>query len=201
MPNTSGMVLGIIGGCLSIFLGIFYSTEGAGGAGIVTILGILKLCMLVGGIIAIVGGAKANSNPKQARILLILGGIIAAVNIISIIAGGLVKESELVPDQREDRTIEETSPLGSDYKFCAHCGARIPRETNFCEFCGLEDSPIKILNSRLENKEITEEEYNELIKIVEEESIEEAIVILKSRLARGEITKEVYEDLKDQIED
>ena len=74
--------MGIIGGCLSIILGWFYSTEGAGGRGAVTFLIIMKLCMIAGGIIAIVGGSKADSDPKTSRALLILGGIIAFGNLL-----------------------------------------------------------------------------------------------------------------------
>ncbi len=128
--------MGIIGGCLSVFIGWFYSTEGAGGPGATTFLIIMKFCMIAGGIIAIIGGSKADSDPKTSRVLLILGGILAFGNLLSIIAGILVKEDEFVLGSEEGRVIEQTSPLGSNFEFCANCGARIPRGTKDCEFCG-----------------------------------------------------------------
>ncbi|MFX1450586.1 MAG: hypothetical protein ACFFCM_07075 [Promethearchaeota archaeon] len=79
--------MGIIGGILSIILSYYIQFSAHPSIQI-----ILKLLIVAGGIIAIVGGAKANSNPKQARILMIVGGIISLGNLISIIGGALTRE-------------------------------------------------------------------------------------------------------------
>lgn len=89
MPNTAGKVMGIIGGILSIIMGYFMQI-----AAHPIVQASIKLLIMAGGVIAIIGGAKAGFNPKQARILMIVGGILSLGNLMSIIGGVLTREED-----------------------------------------------------------------------------------------------------------
>lgn len=92
------MALGIIGGVLSIILGIgfpwiiafgypeFHTLDLSLVNLIILILGV------VGGIIAIIGAAIVPYDHMKGRTIIIIGGLIGLINIITILGGKAIKE-------------------------------------------------------------------------------------------------------------
>lgn len=88
MPNKAGMVMGIIGGILSILMSLlfFFSPNES-----MIFFGFL---IVIGAIISFSGSANVKSDPSLARILLIVGGIVSLGNLITIIGGALIRLDE-----------------------------------------------------------------------------------------------------------
>ncbi|HUX98419.1 MAG TPA: hypothetical protein VMV49_02580 [Candidatus Deferrimicrobium sp.] len=98
MSKQTGMTLGIIGGVLSIILGIAfpwiidlaYPELQSLDLGLINL--IFQILGVTGGIIAIIGVAIVPSNHMKGRTIIIIGGVIGLINIITILGGKAIKE-------------------------------------------------------------------------------------------------------------
>ncbi|MFX0026241.1 MAG: hypothetical protein ACFE8M_07485 [Candidatus Hermodarchaeota archaeon] len=93
MKKIGGIILTLIGGVLSILLGIFITVIYP----VFFILGelfvlILKIITILGGIISLLGALLSIFRPKLAWIIILIGGIIAGGNMLTIIGAILIKK-------------------------------------------------------------------------------------------------------------
>lgn len=93
MSTTTGIVLGVIGGMISILIGLFmpilYPEFYIFGEAFVTIF---QTVVLIGGILCLIGSFITFKNLKIAWILVLVGAILGGGNIICIIGAVQIKK-------------------------------------------------------------------------------------------------------------
>ena len=106
MSNRIGFALSLAGGIssflLGLFLPIFFSQIFLFGALFVTIL---QMIIIIGAVITIEGAIIFWVKPSISRKIIIVGALIAGLNIISLIGGIKLKSAEI--ENQENRNKED----------------------------------------------------------------------------------------------
>jgi hypothetical protein len=146
LMTTLGSIVAIFSGLIlylmpaSIFNQLFsysyYSLPGM--TGMSSIMRTLYLFQVIGGCIAFAGSILARSNPRNGAIIAIMGSIVGAGIIISLIGGiflyqGSTSSTPAYLSRGKGGEMRQNFP---DRKSCPVCRTQIPGEAKFCPNCG-----------------------------------------------------------------
>ena len=148
-----GKILSYVGGVLGIISGLSLFFTNFGLSDIFDMIGygfeyfqsmfvVIAVISLAGGITTIIGASLINSKgPKTAGIVVIIGSVIAGLNLISLIGGILLTGALDNKNKYNSSTYVPPAstpiqPMVSPKKYCRNCGAPLAEGTNFCQSCG-----------------------------------------------------------------
>jgi hypothetical protein len=98
MAKTAGIVLSILGGLASIGLAfyfpIMYSSLMHYSSTFGMVFTVLQVMMIAGGILSVIGGCVGSKNSKAGFGLALAGGLVAGINILSLVGAGMFKSAE-----------------------------------------------------------------------------------------------------------
>ena len=137
--NKTGLILSILGGLLSITLGFslraFYPDLASR---VPDLFIIIQGFAIIGGIITLIGTAIVSFNVKVGKYLILISGIVAGVNLLTIF--GARQLTKKFTTQKQERL-----PY-----ICASCGEFSHTFAEYCENCGTKGSLRKAMESDYE---------------------------------------------------
>ena len=137
--NKTGLILSILGGLLSITLGFSLAAIYPDFASRVKDLFIIiQGFAIIGGYITLIGTAIVSFNVKVGKYLILLSGIVAGGNLLTIF--GAIQLTKKFTTQKQERL-----PY-----ICASCGEFSHTFAEYCENCGTKGSLRKAMKSDYE---------------------------------------------------